>query len=411
MMEENDTMWHRLRTVLAAATLLTPLAATGQTPASDPVKIGVLTDMSGMYRDIMGPGSIVAAKLAIADFGGQVLGRPIDLISADHQAKPDIGSGIARQWYDTEHVTAIVDVAQSAVALAVQEVARERQKIAMYGVVGSPAITQEACAPTTFSWSLNAYAINAPLPPVLIKQGLDSFYFITVDYSFGQSMQNEARRAIKAAGGKIVGSVLFPQHNADFSSFLLQAKASGAKVIYLISAAEDTTTALKQASEFNIAGNDQRIVTPLTYISNVHALGLNEVKNSIFLTPFYWDRTAETRAFSARFEKERGAMPTMDHAAVYSATLHYLQAVQAAGTTDGATVARFMHSMPVHDFYAPNGMVREDGWLMHDFYLAQVKSPEQSRYPWDYYAILKTIPAADAASPLSESKCPLVKHS
>lgn len=403
-------MSYRFRTILAAAMLLTPLAAVGQVSASDPVKVGVLTDMSGMYRDIMGPGSVVAARLAIADFGGQMLGRPIELISADHQAKPDLGSDIARQWYDTEHVTAIVDVAQSAVALAVQEVARERKKIAMYGVVGSPAITQEACAATTFSWSLNAYALNAPLPPLLIKQGLDSFYFITVDYSFGKSMQDEATRSIKAANGKVVGGLLFPQHNADFSSFLLQAKASGAKVIYLISAAEDTTTALKQAREFHIASSSQRIVTPLTYITNVHALGLEEAKNSTFLTPFYWDRTPETRAFSARFEKERGAMPTMDHAAVYSATLHYLQAVKAAGTTDSATVAKFMHSMPVHDFYVPNGSVREDGWLMHDFYLAQVKSPEQSRYPWDYYTILKTIPAAEAALPLSESKCPLVKH-
>ncbi len=396
---------------MVAATLLTPLAAAGQTQAGDPVKLGVLTDMSGMYRDIMGPGSIVAARLAIEDFGGQALGRPIELISADHQAKPDIGSGIARQWYDTEHVTAIVDVAQSAVALGVQEVARERHKIAMYGVVGSPAITQAACAYTTFSWSLNAYALNAPLPPVLIKQGLDSFYFITVDYSFGQSMQDEATRAIKAAGGRIVGGVLFPQHNADFSSFLLQAKASGAKVIYLISAAEDTTTALKQAREFGIAGSDQRIVTPLTYISNVHALGLDEVQGSTFLTPFYWDRTPETRAFAARFAKERQAMPTMDHAAVYSATLHYLRAVQAAGTTDAVAVAKAMHAMPVHDFYVPDGTVREDGWLMHDFYLAQVKSPGQSRFPWDYYTILGTIPAADTASPLSESKCPLVKHS
>jgi branched-chain amino acid transport system substrate-binding protein len=376
-----------------------------------PVKIGVLTDMAGMYKDIMGPGSVLAAQMAVEDFGGRVLDRPVEVVVGDHQAKADIGVAIARNWFDNQGVDVIVDVAQSAIALAVQELARSRHKIIIHGVTGTPAITEEACTPTTFSWSLNAYAISAPLPRPLIESGLDTYFFLSADYSFGKAMEDAATKAIKAAGGKVLGSVRFPQNNSDFSSFILQATASKAKVLWLISAAGDTTTALKQAKEFGVVQGGQRIVVPLTYITNVHALGIDAVQGLTFATPFYWNRTSESRAWSERFFKRNNAMPTMDQAAVYSATLHYLKAVAAANSLDGLKVSDEIRKLPVNDFYVHNGSVRKDGWLMHDFYLASIKKPSDVKEPWDYYDILKTIPAEEAAQPLSESRCPLVTQS
>jgi branched-chain amino acid transport system substrate-binding protein len=394
--------------LLISGSLTAPSAAQD---SQQPVKIGVLTDMAGMYKDIMGPGSVLAAQMAVEDFGGKVLGRPIEVISGDHQTKPDVGAAIARNWFDNNGVGVVVDVAQSAVALAVQEVARSRNMIVMHGVTGTPAITQEACTPTTFSWSLNAYAISAPLPRPLVEKGLDTFFFLAADYSFGKAMQDAAADAIKAAGGKVLGSVRFPQNNPDFSSFILQAMASKAKVLWLISAAEDTTNALKQAKEFGVVQSGQQIVVPLTYITNVHALGIEAVQGLTFATPFYWNRTPETRAWSMRFFERHQKMPTMDQAAVYSATLHYLKAVAAAKTTDGPKVADQIRNLPVDDFYVHNGSVRKDGWLMHDFYLATIKKPNEVKEPWDYYNILQTIPADVAAQPLSQSRCPLVAQS
>jgi branched-chain amino acid transport system substrate-binding protein len=349
--------------------------------------------------------------MAIEDFGGKVLGRPIEVVSGDHQTKPDVGAAIARNWFDNNGIGVVVDVAQSAVALAVQEVARSRNMIVMHGVTGTPAITQEACTPTTFSWSLNAYAISAPLPRPLIEKGLDTFFFLAADYSFGKAMQDAATDAIKAAGGKVLGSVRFPQNNPDFSSFILQAMASKAKVLWLISAAEDTTNALKQAKEFGVVQSGLQIVVPLTYITNVHALGVEAVQGLTFATPFYWNRTPETRAWSTRFFERHGKMPTMDQAAVYSAMLHYLKAVAAANSTDGPKVADEIRNLPVNDFYVHNGSVRRDGWLVHDFYLATIKAPNEVKEPWDYYNILQTIPASVAAQPLSQSRCPLVTQS
>src|SRR6202790_2833287 len=317
-----------------------------------PVKIGVLTDMAGMYKDIMGPGSLLAAQMAVEDFGGKVLGRPIQIVSGDHQAKADIGAAIARNWFDNQDVGVIVDIAQSAIALAVQDIARTRKKIIMHGVTGTPAITQEACTSTTFSWSLNAYAISAPLRSPLIKAGLDTFFFLAADYSFGKAMQDAATNAINAAGGKIVGSVRFPQNNPDFSSFILQATASKAKVLWLISAAEDTPNALKQAKEFGVGHSGQQIVVPLTYITNVHALGIDSVQGLTFATPFYWNRTPETRAFAARFFERHKKMPTMDQAAVYSATFHYLKAVAAAKSTDGLKVSDEIRDLLGNDLYS-----------------------------------------------------------
>ncbi len=398
-------------TALALLTGCTLAAAAWAEDTPSPVRIGVLSDMSGMYRDIMGPGSVLAAKMAVEDFGGKVLGRPVEVISGDHQAKPDVGAAIARNWFDNGGADMIVDIAQSAVALAVQELARSRNRIVVHGVTGTPAITQQACAPTAFSWSLNAYAISAPLPKPLIERGLDSFFFLSADYSFGKAMEDAATGAIKAAGGKVVGSVRFPQNNPDFSSFILQAQASKAKVLWLISAAEDTTNALKQAKEFGVAEGGQHIVVPLTYITNVHALGIQNVQGLSFATPFYWDRTPATRAWSERFFSRHHAMPTMDQAAVYSGTLHYLKAVAAANTLDGVKVADEIRRLPVNDMYVEDGSVRADGWLMHPFYLASIKAPSEVKKPWDYYRIEKVIPASEAAQPLSQSQCPLVTQS
>ena len=394
--------------LLIAAPLAAPARAQDNQP---PVKMGVLTDMAGMYKDIMGPGSVLAAQMAVDDYGGKVMGRPVEIVSGDHQTKPDVGAAIARNWFDNNGIGVVVDVAQSAVALAVQEVARSRNMIVMHGVTGSPSITQEACIPTAFSWSLNAYAISAPLPKSLIEKGLDTYFFLAADYSFGKAMQDAATDAIKAAGGKVVGAVRFPQNNPDFSSFILQAMASKAKVLWLISAAEDTTTALKQAREFGVVQGGQQIVVPLTYITNVHALGIEAVQGLTFATPFYWNRTPETRAWSMKFFAKHQKMPTMDQAAVYSATKHYLEAVAAAGSTDGLKVADQIRKLPVDDFYVHNGSVRKDGWLMHSFYIASIKKPNEVKEPWDYYNILQTIPAEDAAQPLSQSRCPLVAQS
>jgi branched-chain amino acid transport system substrate-binding protein len=407
-MRINGTGGSRTLIALAASLLMAaPSLAEGNKPS---VKVGVLTDMAGMYHDIMGPGSVLAAQLAVQDFGGSVLGRPIEVMSADHMAKADVGVTVARDWFDNQGVDVIVDIAQSAVALGVQELARARNKIVMHGVTGTPAITQEACTPTTFSWSLNAYAVSAPLPRPLVQSGLDSYFFLSADYAFGAAMQDAATRAIEAAGGKVLGSVRFPQNNPDFGSFLMQAMTSQAKVIWIISAAGDTTTALKQAKEFGISQNGQTLVVPLTYISNVHALGIGSVQGLTFATPFYWNRTPAARAWAKRMFDSLKMMPSMDHAAVYSATLHYLRAVAAAGTTDPQEVADQIRKLPVNDFYVENGVVRKDGWLMHDFYLARTKKPEEVKEPWDYYTILRTIPAEEAAQPLSESRCPLVKE-
>lgn len=391
-----------------AVSLVTPLRAQN---AQVPVRVGVLTDMSGMYRDIMGPGSVLAAQMAVKDFGGSVLGRPIEVVSGDHQAKADIGAGIARNWFDNDGADVIVDVAQSAVALAVQELARSHNKIVIHGVTGTPAITEEACTTTAFSWSLNAYAISAPLAKPLIEKGLDSFFFLSADYSFGKAMEDAATTAVKAAGGQVVGSVRFPQNNPDFSSFILQAQSSKAKVVWLISAAQDTTNALKQAREFGVAQGGQSIVVPLTYITNVHALGIENVQGLTFVTPFYWNRTPETRAWAERFFKVHHAMPTMDQAAVYSGTLHWLKSVAAAKTIDGRKVAEQMRKLPVDDMYVHGGSVRADGWLMHPFYVATIRKPNEVKEPWDYYRIEKTIPAEEAAMPLSHSSCPLVAQS
>ena len=374
------------------------------------VRVGVLTDLSGTYSDLAGQGSVEAAKLAIEDFGGKVAGLPIDIVSADHQNKPDIASAIARKWYDNDGVDAIFDLVTSATGIAVREVSKEKGKIDVNSGAGSTALTNEKCSPTGFHWAYDTYALANGTGNAVVKQGGDTWFFLTADYTFGQNLQAQTERVIKANGGKVLGSVKHPFPNADFSSFLLQAQGSGAKIIGLANAGSDTINSIKQAKEFGITQGGQQLAGLLVFISDVHSLGLDVAQKMLLTTGFYWDADDQTRAFAKRFAaRMNGRMPTMVHAGVYSSVRHYLKAVEAAKTDDGLKVSDKMRELPIADFFAKNGKLRADGRMVHDMYLVQVKSPADSKAPWDYYKILRTIPGDEAFQPLADSACPLVK--
>ena len=400
-----------LRGVLAAgfALLAAPLPAAVAQISDGVVKIGVLNDQSGLYADLGGPGSVIAAQMAVEDFGGTVLGKPIEIVSADHQNKADIGASIARQWFDADKVDMAIDFDNSAVALAVEQLAKERNRIAIATAVGTTDFTGKACSPTGISWTYDSYALTTSLARAVMKKGLDTWFFLTVDYAFGHSLEADTTRAVLASGGKVVGSVRHPLNTADFSSYLLQAKASGAKVVALANGGGDMINATKQANEFGLPQGGQTVVSLLIFITDVHSLGLKAAQGLTFVTAFYWDRDDETRAWSQRFFARHQAMPTMPQASVYSAIQHYLKAIAAAGTDETTAVMKKMRELPVNDFYAKNGHIRIDGRLMHDMYLAQVKSPAESKGPWDYYKILGTVPAEQAFRSLEEGGCPLVK--
>jgi branched-chain amino acid transport system substrate-binding protein len=373
------------------------------------VRIGVLNDQSGLYADLGGSGSVVAAKMAVEDGGNSVLGKPVDVIFADHQNKYDIGAAIARQWFDAEKVDLAIGFDNSAVALAVEQLAAEHSRIAIAGAVGSTAFTGKSCTPTEASWIYDSYALTTSLARSVVAEGRDSWFFLTVDYAFGHSLEADATSAVRAAGGKVLGSVRHPLNTSDFSSYLLQAQASGAKVVALANGGGDMINATKQANEFGLARNGQSIVSLLVFITDIHSIGLKNAQGLKFVTGFYWDRDAETRAWSKRFFARHGAMPTQAQAAVYSAIRHYLGAVAAAGTDEAKAVMAKMREMPVNDFFAKNGRLREDGRLLHDMYFAQVKTPGESKEPWDYYKILGAIPADRAFRSLEDGGCPL-KH-
>jgi branched-chain amino acid transport system substrate-binding protein len=393
--------------VLAAACLGAP-AAHAQI-SDDVVRIGVLNDQSGLYADIGGPGTVVAARMAAEDAGGTVLGKPVEIVFADHQNKSDVGAAIARQWFDTGKVDMAIGFDNSSVALAVEQLAAERNKIAIAGAVGSTAFTGKACTPNEASWVYDSYALTTSLAKSIVAEGRDTWFFITVDYAFGQSMEADATNAVLAAGGKVLGSVRHPLNTSDFSSYLLQAQASGAKVVALANGGGDMVNAVKQANEFGLAKN-QTMVSMLVFISDVHSMELQAAQGLKFVTAFYWDRDDESRAWSKRFFARHGRMPTMAQASVYSAIRHYISAIAAAGTDGTQAVMAKMREMPVNDFYARNGRVREDGRLIHDMYFVQVKKPSESTGPWDYYKILGVIPGDQAFRPLAEGGCPLVAH-
>jgi branched-chain amino acid transport system substrate-binding protein len=377
--------------------------------SDDVVRIGVLNDQSGLYADLGGPGSVVAARMAVEDAGGAVLGKPVEIVFADHQNKSDVGAAIAREWFEVGKVDMAIGFDHSAVALAVEQLAAEKNRIAIAGAVGSTAFTGKSCTPTEASWIYDSYALTTSLAKAIVAEGRDTWFFITVDYAFGHSLEADATAAVKAAGGKVLGSVRHPLNTADFSSYLLQAQASGAKVVAFANGGGDMVNATKQANEFGLTKN-QTIVSLLVFISDVHSMELQAAQGLKFVTAFYWDRDDESRAWSKRFFARQGRMPTMPQAAVYSAIRHYLAAIAAAGTDEAKAVMAKMREQPVNDFYVRNGRLREDGRLVHDMYLAQVKKPSESTKPWDYYKMLATIPGDQAFRPLSEGGCPLVAH-
>jgi branched-chain amino acid transport system substrate-binding protein len=345
--------------------------------------------------------------MAVEDAGNSVLGTPVDVIFADHQNKADIGAAIARQWFDAERVDLAIGFDNSAVALAVEQLAAQRNRLAIAGAVGSTAFTGKSCTPTEASWIYDSYALTTSLARSVVAEGRDSWFFLTVDYAFGHSLEADATSAVRAAGGQVLGGVRHPLNTSDFSSYLLQAQASGAKVVALANGGGDMINATKQANEFGLTRGGQSIVSLLVFITDIHSIGLKNAQGLKFVTGFYWDRDADTRAWSKRFFARHGAMPTQAQAAVYSAVRHYLGAVAGAGTDEAKAVMAKMRETPVNDFFAKNGRLREDGHLLHDMYFAQVKTPEESKEPWDYYKILGAIPADRAFRSLADSGCPL----
>jgi branched-chain amino acid transport system substrate-binding protein len=398
-----------------AATLVAGLALAASSGVAnaqisdDVVKIGVLTDMSSLYADATGKGSLAAVQMAVADYGGKVKGKPIEVISADHQNKPDVGVNIARNWYDNEKVDAIFDVPTSSVALPISALTKEKNKININSGGGSSDITGVACSPNTVHWTYDTYALSNVAGKAMVQRGEDSWFFITADYAFGMALERDAANVVKEHGGKVIGDVRHPLNSSDFSSYLLQAQASKAKVVALANAGGDTTNALKQASEFGLMKGGQKLIALLLEITDVHSLGLQAAQGLILTDAFYWDMNDETRAFSKRFNEKVGHMPTMIQAGLYSATMHYLKAIEAIGTDEAPKVMAQMRATPINDFFAKNGKIRIDGRMVHDMYLFEVKKPEESKSEWDLYKLLATVPGDEAFRPLDKGGCPLVK--
>lgn len=379
----------------------------GPASAQDgPLKIGVLGDMSGLWSSSSGKGSIAAVELAIEDFGPTVLGRKIEIVSGDHQNKSDLGAAIVRRWFEDENVSMVTDVIGSAVALAVQGEARRANRIALYTGAGSSDLTGKECSPTGFVWTLDTHALTLSVTNALLNQGLKNWYFLTPDFVFGHQAEEVATKVVEAAGGKVLGSSKFPMNNQDFSSLLLAAQASKAQVIVMTGG--DVAAAMKQAVEFGVVQQGQKLATVLLWLPLVKGIGTKIGQGTYVTNSFYWDLNDETRAWSKRYFDKVGAMPTMNHAGTYSATLHYLQAIQKAGSADADAVAKAMREMPVSDATA-KGVVRADGLFQRDFFLWQIKSPEESTGEWDLLKLVSRIPAEQAALPLAESECSLVR--
>ncbi len=376
--------------------------------SGDVVKIGVLTDLSGPAATPTGPGSVAAAEMAVADFGGQVLGKPIKVISADHQLKPDVAAGIAREWYDRDQVDLIVDVPVSAVGLAVQGVANEKKKLFITHSTGTADFHGKFCSPYTMQWVFDTHALAVGTAQEVVKRGGNTWFFLTADYAFGYSLEHDASQVIEQNGGKVIGSVRHPFRTPDLSSFILQAQASKAKIIGLASGPPDNTNAIKLGGEFGVFAGGQQMAGLLVLITDIDALGLKAAQGLVLTTSFYWDMDDKTREWSKRFFAKMNRMPTMWQAGVYSSVMHYLKAIQAAGTDDPLKVAAKMREMPVEDFFSRNGHLRADGLMVHDLVLVQVKKPDELKYPWDYYQILAHIPGEQAFGP-PNPECPLVK--
>ncbi len=395
--------------LLCASALVAPAMAQGI--SNDVVKIGILNDQSGVYADFGGRWSFEAAKMAVEDFGGTVNGKKIEVITADHQNKPDVASNIARQWYDTENVDAIMELTTSSVALAVQGISKDKKKINIVTGAATTELTGKQCSPYGFHWAYDTRALAVGTGGALVGQGGDSWFFLTADYAFGYSLEQETGNYVKSANGKVVGAVRHPLATTDYSSFLLQAQASKAKVIGLANAGLDTSNSIKQAAEFGIVQGGQRLAALLFTLSEVHGLGLQAAQGLTLTEGWYWDLNDETRAFGEKFMKRVNRMPNMVHTGTYSAVLHYLKSIQKAGTDDAEAVAKAMREMPVNDVFAKNGVVAGNGRMIHDMYLLEVKKPSDSKRPWDYFKVLSTIKGEDAFAKPEASGCPLTQKS
>ena len=376
---------------------------------SKSVKIGVLDDMSGVYAENTGPGDVAAVKFAIADFGGSVLGKPIEMVSADFQNKVDVGVGIAKRWYDDEGVSMVIGIPNSAVALALVKVAEEKNRVLMPTAAATSALTGKGCGATTVHFIYDTYGQTKTIVNALAKQGGDTWFFITVDYAFGLAIEQDATEFIKAAGGKIVGSVKHPLSTQDFSSYVLQAEASKAKNLLVANGGGDIINAVKQAAEFGLMKKGMRISAPLAQNPDIHGIGLKIAQGLLISSPFYYDMTPAAKAYTERFTKEIGRPPSFIQAGTYGAVMHYLKAVKAAGTDEAKAVMAKMREMPINDFMTKNGKVRIDGQVVRDMYLMQAKTPEESKGEWDLVKMVATVPGNEAFRPLNESGCPLVK--
>ena len=388
---------------------LSALAQTNGKASDDVVKIGVLTDMSGVYADYGGPGAVTAAKMAIEDFGGKMFGKNIELVSADHQNKPDVAKNVTQQWFDRDQVDATFENLNSAVAIAVQGLGKEKNKITVVTGAASSKLTNEECSPNSgIHYLMDTIALGNVVGKAIVKDGGDTWFFLTADYAFGHSLEKDTGDVVKAAGGKVLGAVRHPLNNNDFSSFLLQAQTSKAKIIGLANAGLDTVNSIKAAAEFGITKN-QNLAALLMLITDVHAVGLNTAQGLYLTEAWYWDMTPESRAWAKRYEERMKKKPNSNHASVYSAVTHYLNAVKAAGTDDTATVLKKMKETPINDMFAKGGKIREDGRMVHDMYLFQVKTPAESKGAWDYYKLKGTVKGEDAFQSLALSRCAALK--
>lgn len=397
-----------MRTQIFAAAAIAAALTSAQ--AQEPVRIGVMNDMSSVYADYQGPGSVLAAQLAVEDFGGTVLGRKIEVVSADHQNKPDIGAGIARQWLDTGGINVIVDLPNSAVALAVNDIVRDKNAVMLASGAGTALLTGARCTPNTVHWTYDTWAYGHGVAKALMTGGAKTFYFITADYAFGHDLEKQASDEIVANGGKVIGTARHPIGISDFSSFLLQAQSSGAEVVLFANAGGDQSNALKQSVEFNLAAK-QKVAGLIFGVNNVPGLGLEVSKNILLLNPFYWDMNDQTRAWAKRYQQRhhKKQMPNDMHAGVYSAVLHYLKAVAKVGNAkDGKAIVAAMKEMPTDDPLYGKGTIRADGRKIHPMYLFRVKTPQESKGDWDYFQLVSTIPADQAFRPMKDGGCPLV---
>jgi len=399
-----------LRNMTAAAALAFAAGGAHAQVSDGVIKIGVLNDQSSLYADLAGQGSVIAARMAVEDFGAAKKGMKVEIVSADHQNKPDVGSAIARQWYDVDKVDVIFDVPNSGVALAVNQITRDKGKALIVSGAATADLSGKACSPNTVHWTYDTWMLANGTGNAIVKTGGDTWFFLTADYAFGHALERDTEAVVLKTGGKVLGKVRHPLNTQDFSSFLLQAQSSKAKIIGLANAGGDTTNAIKQAAEFGIVKGGQNLAGLLVFLTDVHGLGLNNAQGLILTESFYWDYNDQTRAFAKRFAAaDRGIHPTMVHAGVYAGVLHYLKAVEALKSDDGTKVIQKMKEIPTDDPLFGKGRIRQDGRKIHPAYLLEVKKPSESKYPWDYYKIRATIPADQAFRPEKEGGCSLVK--